>query len=92
MLEFFRCGGASQQPQRTELCQCVSGQLWTFHERLRGHQMQPMQRVADVVEPALGAAARLGRWLVGVRFCCMLEFPDVEAPLGNNSAQSPASV
>ena len=58
-------GGAStRQPQRTEPCQCVSGQPWACRGALQG-QMQPLLCAAGVVGPALGAAAGPGRWLVG---------------------------
>ena len=48
-----------------------------------------------MVEPAaLGAVAGLGRWFVGgaVLLNEYWSFVDVEVPLGNNSAQGPASV
>ena len=65
-IEFFCRGrGSTQQPQRTEPCQCVSDQTWAYHGALQG-QMQPLQCTVGVIEPALGAAARLGRWFVGV--------------------------
>ena len=55
--------------------------------------MQPLVYGAGVVEPALGAAPGLGRWFVGgCGFAECWSFPDVEAPFGNHSAQSPASV
>ena len=60
-----RGGGSTRQPKRTEPCQCVSGHPWACHGALQG-QTQPLHCVAGVVEPALGAAAGLGRWFVGV--------------------------
>ena len=57
--------GGNRQPQRTEPCQCLSGQPWANNGALPG-QMEPLQYSAGVVEPALGAAAGLGRWFVGV--------------------------
>ena len=50
--------------------------------------MQPLHCSAGVAEPALGAAAGLGRWVVGV--AVLWRFPEEEAALGNHSAQSPA--
>ena len=48
------------------VCQCVKGQPWACQGAPLG-QMQPLQCVAGVVGPALGAAAGLlGRWYVGV--------------------------
>ena len=61
---FFVYGGAAWQPQHTEPCQCVSGQPWARNGPLQG-QMQPLKCAAGAVEPALGAAARLGRCFVG---------------------------
>ena len=40
MLEFSRYGGAAQQPQRTEPCQCVSGLPWACHGPLQGQMQQ----------------------------------------------------
>ena len=58
----FQCGGgAAWQSQRTEPCQCISGQPWACYGLLQA-QMQPLQRAVGVVEPALGAAAGLGSW------------------------------
>ncbi len=56
--------------------------------------MQPLHGAAGVVEPAaMGAAAGLGRWFVGVVvFLVSWRFPEEEALLGKCSAQSPASV
>ena len=74
-VEISRGGGSSQQPQRTEPCQCVIGQSWACHGVLQG-QMQPLLCAAGVVGPALGAAAGLGRWFVGVAvlpFCGNLQ-------------------
>ena len=61
--ELCSCGAAARQSQRTEPCQYVSSQSWACYEPLQA-QMQPLQCAAGVVEPALGAAARLGRWFV----------------------------
>ena len=94
MVEFSRCGGAAQQPQRTEPSQCVSGQPWLCHGALQG-QMQPLQRAEGMVELALGALAGLARWLVvGVAVLPIWGglFLEEEAALGNHSAQNPASV
>ena len=94
LLEFSRCGGtACRQPQCTEPCQCVGGQPWACHGQLQG-QMHPLQHAVGVIEPDLGAAARLGSWYLGgsgFSECCC-SFPDGEALLNNHSAQSPASV
>ena len=82
--EISRRGGSTQQPQRTEPYQCVSGQPWACHGALQG-QMQPLQCEAGVVEPALGAAAGLGRWFVGVAVLQVCgDFPEQEAALCNN--------
>ena len=44
--------------------------------------MQPLHYAEGVLEPALGAAAGLGRWLVGVRFfACLRRFAEEEAAL-----------
>ena len=60
----FQTRSTARQPQHTgEPCHCVSDQSWACHGALQG-QMQPLQRAAGVVEPALGAAAGLGRWFV----------------------------
>ena len=93
MLEFFSSGGAARQPQCTEPCQCVSGQPWACHEVLQG-QMQSLQCAGGLVEAELGATAGLGRRFVGVVAVLPLSwsFSVEEAPLGNHSAQSPASV
>ena len=64
-VEISRGGGITRQVQRTEPYQCVSDQPWACHGALQG-QMQPLQCEAGVVEPAVGAAAGLGRWFVGV--------------------------
>ena len=48
-----------------EPCQRVSGQSRTCHGTLKG-QMQPLHCAAGLIEPALGAAEGLGRWLEGV--------------------------
>ena len=50
--------------QRTEPCQCVSGQPWACLGALQG-QMQSLLCPSGVVGPALGAVAGLCRWLVG---------------------------
>ena len=71
-VEISRGGDSTRQPLRTGPWQCASGQPWALHGALQG-QMQPMQCAAGVVEPALGAAAGLGRWFVGEAFllvCC----------------------
>ena len=60
-VESSRGGGSTRQPQRTEPCQCVSGQPWPCHGVLQG-QMQPLLCAAGVVGPTLGPAAGLGRW------------------------------
>ena len=61
-----RGGGSTRQPQRTEPCQCVSGQPWACHGALQV-EMQPVLCAAGVVGPELGAAAGvLCRWFVGV--------------------------
>ena len=53
--------------------------------------MQPLLCAAGVVGPALGPAAELGRWFVGVAvFACLGRVPEEEAALSNHSAQSPA--
>ena len=62
-VELYRGGGSNRQPQRTEPCQCVIRQPWVCHRALQG-KMQPLQCAAGMVEPALGAAARLDRWYV----------------------------
>ena len=64
-VEISRGGGSNRQPQRSEPCQCVSGQPWACHGALEG-QMQLVQCATGVVEHALGAAAGvLCRWLAG---------------------------
>ena len=64
-MEVSKGGGSTRQPQRTEPYQCVSGRPWAFHGALKA-QVQPLHCAARVVGPALGAAAGLGRWFVGV--------------------------
>ena len=64
-VEISRGGGSTRQPQRTEPCQCVSGQPWACHGALKD-QMKSLLCAAAVVGPVLGAAAGLGRWFVGV--------------------------
>ena len=55
--------------------------------------MQPLQCAAGMVDPAPGAAAGLGRWLVEVAVLPLSGvFLVEEAPLASHSAQSPASV
>ena len=68
-----RGGGSTRQPQRTDPCQCVSGQPWACHGVLHG-QTQSLQCAADMVEPVLGAAAGLGSWFVGVLIFPLPEF------------------
>ena len=58
------CGDTARQPPCLEPCQYASGQPWACHGPLQG-QMQPLQREAGVVKPALVASAGLGRWFVG---------------------------
>ena len=90
--ELSTCGCASQQPQRTEPCQCVIGQPWVYHGPLQG-PLELLQCAAGVVEPALGAAAGQGKWFVGVAVLQVsVSFQLEEALLGNQSPQSPASV
>ena len=93
MLEFYGCGGAAHQPKHTQLCQCVRGQPWVYHGVLE-IQMQPLNCSANLVEPALGAAAAgLYRWFLGVEVLRLLwGFPEEEEAILNYSAQSPASV
>ena len=63
--EFSSCGGAARQAQRTDSCQCVSGQPWACHGALQG-QIQPLLCEVGVVGHALGAAAGvLCRWFIG---------------------------
>ena len=64
-VEISRGGGSTRQPQRTEPSQCVNGQPWACQGALQV-QMQALQCEAGVVGPALGAAAGLGKWFVGV--------------------------
>ena len=55
--------------------------------------MQLVQCAAGVVEPALGAAAELGRWLMDVVVLPVVYgYSHEEAALGKHSAQSTASV
>ena len=58
--------------------------------------MQPLQcaEVVVVAEPALSAATGLGRWFVDAAVLLNdgVSQMDVEVPLGNYSAQSPANV
>ena len=63
-VEISRGDGSTQQPQRTEPCQCVSGHPGECHRALKG-QTKHLQRAPDLVELALGAAAGLGRWFMG---------------------------
>ena len=64
-LVLFCGGGAARQPQCTEPCQCVCGEPWVFCGALQG-QMQHLYQAQGVVEPALDAAAGLGRGVAGV--------------------------
>ena len=65
-LDVSRGTGSTRQPQRTEPCECVSGQTWECHGALQG-QMQTLWWCAvGVVEPAVGAAAGPGILFVGV--------------------------
>ncbi len=64
-LEMSLGGSAAGQPQRTEPCQRVSDQPWKRHSPVQG-QMQHLECAGGVEETALGAAAGLGRWVVGV--------------------------
>ena len=66
-VEFSSDGGFDRQPLRTEPYQCVRGQPWACHGALQG-KMKTLQCSAGVVEPALGAAAGLGRWFGRVAF------------------------
>ena len=59
-VEISRGGGSTRQPQRTEPCQCVSGQPWAYHMALQG-KIQLLQCAAGVAEQALRGAAGLGR-------------------------------
>ena len=56
--------------------------------------MQPLLCAAGVEEPVLGAVAGLGRQVVcgSFGFAECWSYPDAETALGNESAQSPASV
>ena len=65
IVETFRGGGTTRQPWRIEPCPCMSGQPWACHGALQG-EMQLLPCAAGVVGPALGAAAGLCRWFVGV--------------------------
>ena len=59
--------GNHSAPQGTEPCQCVSGQPWACHGALQGQiQLRQLRTEEGVSGPALGAAAGLGRWFVGV--------------------------
>ena len=70
----------------------MDDQSWACHGGLEG-QLYNLQCAAGVVVPALGAVAGLGRWFVGVAvFAALCSFPVEQAPLGNHSAQTPASV
>ena len=91
-VEIPRGGVITQQPQRTEPCQCVGGQPWAYPGTLQG-QMQPLLCAAGLVGPALGAAAGPGGWFIGVAVMPVCgNFQEEESLLGNHSAQSPASV
>ena len=80
---FCRGGDSTRQPQRTEPCQCVSGQPWACLDAQQGH-MQPLKCAEGVVEPAMGAAAGLGRWLVGAVVC---RFVDISRGGGGSTRQ-----
>ena len=83
-VEISRRGGSTHQPQRTEPCRCVSGQLWACHGALQG-QMQPLQCAPGVVGLHWGCG-RAGQVVVGVAvFAGLWVFPDEEAALGNHS-------
>ena len=93
-LEFFfqlrRRNSATTVSRALPVCEWPA--LWAYHEVLQG-QMLPWQCVARMMEPALGAAAGLlGRWSAGCGFATLVRFSLEEAPLGNHSAQSPASM
>ena len=62
--DISRGGCSTRQPECSWPCLCVSGQPWACHGPVQS-QMQPLQCTTGVVQPALGAAARLGRWFVG---------------------------
>ena len=95
VVEISRGGGSTLQPQRTEPCQCASGQPWAYHGALED-QMQILKCAAGALEPAPGATAGLGRWSsVGVAVVLPIsgDFQEEESALGNHhSAQSPISV
>ena len=86
-------GSTTRQPQRTEPCQCMSGQPRAFHGALQG-QMQPLQCRADLVGPAakLMMKGREGGSCWGGWFCRIVPEEEEEAVLGNHSAQSTAIV
>ena len=91
-VELSRGGGSTRQPQRTEPCQCVSGQPWAYYGALKG-KIQPLQCAANMKRPTLAAAAGRSRWFMGVAVLPLSgDFIEEEAALGNHSAQSPAIV
>ena len=63
-VEISRGGGSTEQSQRTEPCQCVSGQPWACHGALQG-QIQPLQCTAGVAGSPLAVIEGLGGWFVG---------------------------
>ena len=59
----FQTGGRSSPlPQRTEPCQCVSGQSWALKRGMQG-KLQPLHCAAGVVWLALGGG-RTGQVVV----------------------------
>ena len=60
-------GGSTRQSKRTEPCECVSGQPWTYNGLLQG-QMQPLQCDVVMEGPAFWAVAGLGGGYWGLRF------------------------
>ena len=54
LVEIFKGGGSTRQPQRIRPCQCVSGRCWACRGTLQG-QMQTLLYTAGVVGPTLGA-------------------------------------
>ena len=71
-VESSRGGGSTRQPQRTEPCQCLVGQLWACHGALQG-QKQPLQCSAAVVGPALGLQRGWASGLWGLWFFRFVE-------------------
>ena len=67
-------GGSTRQPQRTEPCQCVSGQPWACHGALQG-QMQLLQcALGAVIDLKWGLRQSWagGRWW-WLRLCWFVE-------------------